>query len=206
MTSPVSPLLIERRALLRGLAATATLPLLAGCGGGYEKLPSPNRPGSRLDSLAGSIDPTLDITNGNTHEHLAVRFASRGHVHRRAARQLQWMFRDWRRNEDPEIDERLYWGLAAITTEAKRRGHSGKVTLLSGFRSRKTNDMLRAQGAGAASNSFHIKRRAMDIRVEGMSMEEVADYAQWLQVGGVGRYYSSNFVHVDTGDQRTWTG
>lgn len=203
MTRPDAPLLLPRRDLLRGLAATAALPLLANCGG-YEKLPSPNRPGSRLDSIAGSIDPYLDITNGNTGDHMALRFADNGRVHRRAKRQLNWMFRDWRENKDPEIDERLFWGLAAISNRARQQGHSGQVTLLSGFRSKKTNDSLRSEGA--AKNSFHVRRRAMDIRVQGMGVDELGDYAEWLQVGGVGRYYGSNFVHVDSGNQRTWTG
>jgi uncharacterized protein YcbK (DUF882 family) len=36
-------------------------------------------------------------------------------------------------------------------------------------------------------------------------MEQVADYAEWLQIGGVGRYHGSDFVHVDSGPVRTWS-
>lgn len=96
------------------------------------------------------------------------------------------MFRDWRRHEDPEIDERPDRGLAAVSGEARRRGHPDKVTRLSGLRSKRSNDMPRAQGTGAASSDLHIKRRALDSRIESRGAGEFADYAPRLQAGGVG--------------------
>ena len=87
-------------------------------------------------------------------------------------------------------------------------GHDGEVCFLSGYRSRKTNDLLRAQGHNAARDSLHIQARANDFRLQGVPIEAVAQYAEWLQVGGVGRYpgRSGNFVHIDSGDIRTWNG
>lgn len=195
-----------RRRLLQGLGATAALPLLAGCGGGLEPLPSPWRPGSRLDSMIPATDPYLDITNAHTGERVALRFASNGDYDRRALRQLNWVFRDWRQDKSPEIDPRVYWALAAISGAARADGHSGQLTLLSGFRTKRTNNMLRREGTGAASNSYHLRRRAADIRLAGVEAGEVADYAEWLQIGGVGRYPGSKFTHVDSGPIRTWNG
>jgi uncharacterized protein YcbK (DUF882 family) len=197
---------VGRRGVLRALGGGAMLPLLAGCGMGYDPLPDPRRPGSRLDSLMPVTDSYLDITNAHTNERVALRFIDNGNYDNRALRRLAWIFRDWRQNEDPEIDPRVYWALAAISDEARRGGSSGKITLLSGFRTKRTNTMLRSQGKGAASNSYHLHRRAADIRVEGVAMEHVADYAEWLGVGGVGRYRGSNFTHVDSGPTRTWNG
>lgn len=197
---------VGRRNLLMGLGATAALPLLAGCGGGLEPLPDPWRPGSRLDGVVGSVDPYLDITNAHTGERVALRFAEDGRTDRRALRRLHWIFRDWREDRAPEIDSRLYWGLAAISDAARRQGYSGQVTLLSGFRTKRTNNMLRSRGGGAASNSYHLRRRAADIRLEGVPAGQVADYAEWLQVGGVGRYGGDGFTHIDTGPIRTWNG
>lgn len=182
------------------------LPLIAGCGERLEPLPSPWRPGSRLDSLVASTDPYLDITNAHTNERVALRFAQGGSYDRGAMRRLNWVFRDWRQDRAPDIDPRLFWALAAISNAARHDGHPGRITLLSGFRTKRTNDMLRRQGAGTASNSYHLRRRAADIRVEGTQMGEVADYAEWLQIGGVGRYSGSNFTHVDSGPIRTWAG
>ena len=195
---------ISRRVLLCALGASLATPLLSGCAGGYEKLPSPSRPGSRLDSLMLSVDPRLDITNAHTGERVALRFAQDGRYDQRAMRRLDWVFRDWRDNKNPDIDPRLYWSLAALSDTAQRQGRSGQITLLSGFRTQRTTRLLQAQSTGAASNSYHMRRRAADIRLEGMAMEEVADMAEWIQVGGVGRYRGSDFTHVDTGPIRTW--
>ncbi|WP_210528708.1 YcbK family protein [Rubellimicrobium arenae] len=196
---------LGRRKVLGALGAGLALPLLAGCGGGYEKLPDPWRPGSRLDGLVTSIDPYLDITNSNTGERVALRFAQGSDYDDRAIRRLNWLFRDWRENKDPKIDPRIYWALAAISDAARYDGYSGQITLLSGFRTKRTNAMLQRQGLGAASNSYHTRRRAADIRLDGVEMEQVADYAEWLQVGGVGRYHRQNFTHIDSGDTRTWS-
>jgi uncharacterized protein YcbK (DUF882 family) len=196
---------LGRRDILRTLGGGLALPLLSGCGMGYEALPDPSRPGSRLDSVMRSTDSYLDITNQNTGERVALRFMDDGHYDRRAIQRLDWLFRDWRDNKDPEIDPRIYWALAAMSDASRREGHSGQITLLSGFRTKRTNNMLRSKGAGAASNSYHTRRRAADIRLDGVPMEQVADYAEWLQVGGVGRYHGSNFTHIDTGPTRTWS-
>jgi uncharacterized protein YcbK (DUF882 family) len=191
---------IGRRGLILGAAAA-----LAGCGARLEPLPSPWRPGSRLDALVPRLDAHLDITNANTGERRVLRFASQGRTDRRALRELDWIFRDWRAGQAPEIDPRLYWALAALSQEARQAGHSGRVTLLSGYRTRRTNAALQRAGAGAASNSYHIRRRAADIRLEGVEMAALAERAEWLGIGGVGRYPSQNFVHIDSGDPRSWT-
>lgn len=194
-----------RRGLLQGAGAALALSSLSACGG-LERLPPPERPGSRLDSLMGRTDPYLDITNAHTGERVALRFAADGRYDRRALRRLDWVFRDWRDRRSPDIDPRLYWGLAALSGQARAEGQSGRLTLLSGYRTRRTTRLLQGQGTGAASNSYHMRRRAADIRVEGVPMLQVADWAEWLQVGGVGRYARSDFTHVDTGPGRTWEG
>jgi uncharacterized protein YcbK (DUF882 family) len=195
-----------RRKFLMGLSATASLPLLAGCGERLEPLPSPWRPGSRLDSLVSTTDPYLDITNAHTNERVALRFAAGGEYDDRALRRLHWIFRDWRQDKAPEIDPRLFWALAAMSGAARADGHSGQITLLSGFRTKRTNNMLRQRGGGAAANSYHLRRRAADVRFDGTEAGQIADFAEWLQIGGVGRYPSGGFTHVDSGPIRTWNG
>lgn len=195
---------LGRREVLRGAGAMALLPLLTACGGGYEALPSPWRQGSNLDRVVPAIDPVLDVTNAHTSERVAVRFMQGTSVKERAARRLDHVFRDWRQNESPEIDPRVYMGLAAISHFARQQGHSGQITLLSGFRTKRTNQMLQRTGHGAASNSYHLRRRAADIRLEGIPPEQIAVWADWLQVGGTGRY--ANFTHIDSGPTRGWNG
>jgi uncharacterized protein YcbK (DUF882 family) len=197
---------VHRRALLCTLGASLATPLLSGCAGGasYEKLPSPMRTGSRLDGLISRVDSYLDITNAHTGERVALRFMEGGRTNSRALRRLDWVFRDWRAGENPDMDPRIYWGLAALSSTARGQGHSGRITLLSGFRTPQTTQLLQSRSNGAPSNSYHMKRRAADIHLEGMDIEEVAAIAEWLQVGGVGRY--AGFTHIDSGPIRTWRG
>ena len=78
--------------------------------------------------------------------------------------------------------------------------------LLSGYRSAATNAMLRRQSRNVAKNSLHIKGKAADLRLGSRSVKQMAEAAASCSAGGVGRYYGSNFVHMDCGDVRTWNG
>ncbi|CAM4303745.1 YcbK family protein [Palleronia rufa] len=194
----------NRRGLLRAFGASLAVPALASCGGsGYESLPPPTRADTRLDYLFPQGDSYLNIRNAHTDERVAVRFVEDGRENRRALRKLDWVFRDWRQGEAPDMDRRIYWSLATLSNFARRNGHSGQITLLSGFRTAQTTYDLQSRGVGAASRSYHMRRRAADIRFDGIPPEQIADMAEWLQVGGVGRYGSS-FTHVDSGPIRTW--
>ena len=195
---------ISRRGLICALGASATLPLLSGCGmRAYPELPPPTRADTRLDNVFPQVDSYLAIRNAHTDEHVSVRFMRGDRENRRAIRKLDWVFRDWRQDEAPNMDHRIYWSLATISAIARQHGHSGEITLLSGFRTPSTTRHLQSKGIGAATKSYHMRRRAADIRLEGIPPEQVANVAEWLQIGGVGRYGSS-FTHIDTGPIRTW--
>jgi uncharacterized protein YcbK (DUF882 family) len=66
--------------------------------------------------------------------------------------------------------------------------------------------MLRESGSGVAKHSLHMEGRALDVRLAGTSCAKLRDLALELQAGGVGYYAKSNFVHIDTGRVRSWTG
>lgn len=78
----------------------------------------------------------------------------------------------------------------------------GGIVITSGHRNRKRN----AQIEGAALQSRHITGEAVDLRIANVAPLQVARYGRWLGAGGIGWYPQRNFVHLDTGRQRTWRG
>ena len=73
-----------------------------------------------------------------------------------------------------------------------------------GFRSSKTNAMLRSRTDGVARRSLHMRGKAIDVRLTDVSTKVLREAALDLRRGGVGYYPNSNFVHLDTGRFRSW--
>lgn len=190
--------MITRRAMLAGLGSCMALAPSGAMAS------ATSRPGTRLDSLVEAIDPVLEMRNAHTSETIQVRFYDQRGYRTDEIRRLNWFMRDWRQGEAVQMDTRLFWALAAIRMAAQQDGNDGEITLLSGFRSPRTNEMLRSRGVGAARNSLHLLGKAADITIPGTRLVDLAAYARWLQVGGVGTYSRSNFVHIDSGNERRW--
>ncbi|NQU72888.1 MAG: DUF882 domain-containing protein [Rhodospirillales bacterium] len=76
--------------------------------------------------------------------------------------------------------------------------------VISGYRSPKTNEMLRQKGSGVNENSLHMTGRAIDIRLPGRDTTGLRTAALALRRGGVGYYAKSNFIHVDVGRLQQW--
>lgn len=144
------------------------------------------------------------MKNAHTDERIRVHFHTPTGYDMSSVARLNAIMRDWRQNEIVQMDVRLFWGLAAIRQAAMKDGHSGQITLLSGFRTQKTNALLRERGYGAAKNSLHLRGMANDFILEGTQVVDIARYAEWLQVGGTGYYRKSSFVHMDSGPVRRW--
>ena len=118
-----------------------------------------------------------------------------------ALHEIDVLMRDWRRNEIKPIDLRTIDILAAShgmldTAEPFR--------LMSGYRSAKTNAMLRRQSRSVSKNSLHITGQAADVRLGTRSVKQLAKAAQTCKSGGVDKYSRSNFVHLDCGPVRLW--
>ena len=78
--------------------------------------------------------------------------------------------------------------------------------VISGYRSPRTNAMLHARSKGVASNSQHTLGKAVDVRMEGVALRNLQRAALDVKAGGVGFYPVSDFVHVDVGRVRQWSG
>lgn len=85
-----------------------------------------------------------------------------------------------------------------------------KVTILSAYRSPEYNNYLRSLGVNAAPNSQHCKGKAFDIANPlgtskyNVFYQEMFRIARSVGFGGIGKYTSDNFVHIDLGSQRSW--
>lgn len=95
-------------------------------------------------------------------------------------------------------DRRLYSAMKKI------RAHFGKPLVIeSAYRSPAYNAALRKRSKNVAKNSYHIKCRAIDMRISGVPIKTIARYAATLkEVGGIGTYRT--WLHLDSGRRRYW--
>lgn len=76
------------------------------------------------------------------------------------------------------------------------------IIINSGYRTPEYNAKL----AKSVKKSQHVLGRAADIRIPGLSVEDLNRLARAVGVGGVGIYPGDGFVHVDVAGVRTWKG
>ena len=117
-----------------------------------------------------------------------------------AFEQINHVLRDFRTGEQFPIDPRAI----DILYMVQNRTNKQPLEVLSGYRSPRTNGMLRNASTGVAKNSLHMVGQAVDIQLPGYSTRRVRDVAVDLRAGGVGYYPGSDFVHIDTGKVRHW--
>lgn len=177
---------LSRRGLLKSLATVGVLTTLPGT------------------ALAGRLnEPHYSTSFRNTHT--GESFDGVYRIGRRylpdAFEKIGYVLRDFRTGDIHPIDPRL---IDIITSLHIRSGGKTPFDIVSGYRSPKTNAMLRRTSTGVAKNSYHMKGQAIDLRLPGCSTKQLRNVACSLKAGGVGYYPRSNFVHVDTGDVRTW--
>ena len=144
---------------------------------------------------------TLRMHNLNTGEHLATVFYQNGEYSRNGLQKINKFLRDYRTGEVIKIDPKL---IMLVYRISRRLKHSGYIEVISGYRSKKTNDKLRRMGRNVAKKSMHTQGKAIDVRFPGVSTKKLKKVAESYRAGGVGYYPQNGFVHVDTGPLRTW--
>lgn len=145
---------------------------------------------------------SLSLYNLHTAETFSGVFWSAGDYDADAMQKINTLLRDHRTNDVIQIDPRL---LSILYLVANKVGKPTQpYSVISGYRSEETNRKLALRNAGVARNSYHIKGRAVDIRLPGTDTLQLRDAGLALRVGGVGYYQKSDFIHLDTGPYRTW--
>lgn len=143
----------------------------------------------------------LHFYSGRTGERMNIIYWIDGTYIPESLAEINHFFRDWRNNAVHPIDTRTVDFLAATHNLLRV---NEPYMLLSGFRSPQTNAMLRARSRNVADNSLHLRGQAADVRLQSRSVAQIARAAQSCNAGGVGRYSRSNFVHLDSGANRSW--
>lgn len=118
-----------------------------------------------------------------------------------AFERLNYVMRDFRTKEVFPMDPHVIDIIAMVQKKARS---NEPLNVLSAYRSPKTNAMLGKKSNAVASNSFHMYGQAVDIRMPDFSTKQLRNIAKSLSAGGVGYYPRSSFIHVDTGDVRSW--
>jgi uncharacterized protein YcbK (DUF882 family) len=155
----------------------------------------------KLPLFLGNAPRALSFYNLHTDERLRAVYWEDGNYVGGALDRINYILRDFRRNEIKPIDPKLLDLLVALRKKLDTRSD---IDIISGYRSPQTNAMLHAHSEGVAVHSMHIYGKAIDIRVPGCELAMVRRAALSLQYGGVGYYPRSDFVHVDTGRVRHW--
>ena len=158
-------------------------------------------PAATESASANGDTRTLHLYNPHTNESIAATYRVNGHYDGAVLEKLNWFLRDWRRNEATHMDPRLF---DAVWETYREAGATVPIHVVCGYRSPQTNAMLRRRSRAVAQHSQHMLGKAMDTTMPGMSMEKVREIAMRLQMGGVGFYGDSRFIHIDVGGVRYW--
>lgn len=143
----------------------------------------------------------LSFLHTHTEERLTVSYFADGAYLPEGLASLSAFLRDYRTGDEHPIDPTLFDILNDLRLAT---GAESPFQVISGYRSPRTNSILRSSGHGVAKESLHVQGRAIDVRLADVRTSVLRDAAIELRRGGVGYYRSSDFVHVDTGRVRRW--
>lgn len=151
----------------------------------------------------------LKFRHLHTEQDLEVVYFEQGRYVWDALQAVNQHLSDFRTQEVHPIDVRV---LDILFTLQSLTGSREPFRIISAYRSPATNEMLSDQSAATngksqvATRSLHMEGKAIDMRLNDVSLTGLRDAALALQGGGVGYYPDSGFVHVDIGPVRTWQG
>ena len=181
----------RRRLLKAGLGACAMLAL------------SMVAPAVSANINRRPFEKKISLLNLHTGERVHSVFWANGRYVPDSLHSIYKVLRDHRTGDRVPIDLDLLDTLYILQRKLQTKQ---EFHVISAYRSLQTNQKLAAQSDGVAKSSLHTLGKAIDIRLPGHRLNNVHKAALGLQMGGVGYYPGSNFVHIDTGRVRFWQG
>lgn len=144
---------------------------------------------------------SLAFVHTHTGETLSCMYFSAGRYDAATLGRVNHFLRDFRTGDVHPIDP----GVLDILFELRNRADRDEpFHVISGYRSPKTNALLRSRSSGVSGHSLHMQGRAIDVRLPGFPTRKLQEIGLDLRRGGVGYYPASDFVHLDTGRVRHW--
>jgi uncharacterized protein YcbK (DUF882 family) len=116
-----------------------------------------------------------------------------------AVSDLAIFLRDFHVDKSGPVDIGMLDFLADVMTAISQSG----ATVLSAYRTRETNERLKATTFGVAEQSQHLFGRAIDVTFDS-HLDGAKQAALAMKRGGVGWYPRSYFIHLDSGPTRSW--
>ncbi|MCB1948891.1 YcbK family protein [Nitrosomonas sp.] len=153
--------------------------------------------------LPGYNERKLSFLNLHTGERIHTTYWAEGRYILEGLSAIDRVLRDHRTGELYEIDRNLLDMLQLLNY---KMGVEKEFHVISGYRSPATNAQLNARSSGVAKRSLHMQGKAIDLRMPGRMLSDLHNAALSLQAGGVGYYSKSDFIHLDTGRVRQWSG
>ncbi|MDD2723355.1 MAG: DUF882 domain-containing protein [Methylovulum sp.] len=144
---------------------------------------------------------TIALLHPQTGDQLSLTYFEHGRYLKDALHEIDHLLRDFHTGDVHPIDPAL---LDQLHDLKQLLGVRQPIQVVSGYRSPFTNANLRHQSHRVAKHSLHMEGRAIDIRIDGVSTATLKRAALAMQRGGVGYYPRADFVHLDTGEVRTW--
>jgi uncharacterized protein YcbK (DUF882 family) len=157
----------------------------------------------RITAAPQSGDRTIAFLHIHTKETISVTYKKNGQYVPEAMKQIDWIMRDWRKNQSTRMDPET---IDLIWEMHNELGSREPVNIICGYRSRDTNEFLRRTVGGQASQSQHITGKAVDLSFPDVPLKRMRYSALIRERGGVGYYPTSGipFVHVDSARVRSW--
>lgn len=156
-------------------------------------------------AMSGGETRTLSLYQVHTGQSLTVTYMKGGKYIPSAMKKINYLLRDWRRNEVITISPKtvdLMWELHADL------GSKRPIHIISGYRSPKTNAFLKKIGRNVARKSQHMVGKAIDLYFPDVPTKKMRNSALVRRVGGVGYYRGgggpTGFLHIDSGNVRHW--
>lgn len=171
-----------------------------------QKSPTVDAPEASGTAVSGPAvaERAIKLFNTHTNETVSVVYKRGDDFDSDALEKLDHVALDHRSGKSHEMDPRLFDQLYEL---AQACGVSPDFEIISGYRAPESNAAMAArEGSGVAKKSLHMQGRAIDVRLRKCATSRLRDLALEAKKGGVGYYERSDFVHVDTGSFRTWTG